>query len=664
MIETVIQTKKAIVSLIKESLKLALIGGKGGVGKTTLSCSLALSYAKDTPDKKVLLISTDPAHSISDSLEEQISSDPTPVSGFPNLKAQEIDAKKLYDSFKLENQKIIKKILERGTYFDLEDLNSFFDLSLPGIDELMALLETSRIIESNSYDLIIIDTAPAGHTLRLLELPKVMKSVIELLELMQSKHRVIVRSMTRQYNQDEADFFIRKQIRELGSLISLLRNPNHCAFIPVILPEGLSIDETKWLEGELTKLKIPIESIIVNRVIEPNDCSFRNQRAQVQQEYLKQVQTVFKNYSIYQAPLFTKQIKGKENLLTYISSIKPYTPIEVKKPSLPSSPSPLFQKSLKNGHHRMPDFITQKKDLVLFAGKGGVGKTSMALATGMYLARKHGDKKILAVSIDPAHSISSSLNTDLQGKIKDLSDNLSVLEIDSMSLLEDFRKTYLSEVTDFFENMVEEKNIKVEFDLEIIEKSLALNPPGLDELMALNKVMYIQKENNYDLIIVDSAPTGHLLRFLELPELASEWVKSFIKLLLKYHSFSQLNKTSQMLVDLSSDLRFLISKLKDPKQTELVAVTYPEAMATDETKRLLTKLKELQVNCQNIIVNMVIPKNTCEFCVSIEIDQKKALSVFTSENLIKHYKILEVPLACGEIKGISALSELGRCLYE
>lgn len=660
MIELAPQKEITLASLIKESLKLVLIGGKGGVGKTTCACSLALAYAKEHPDKKILLISTDPAHSISDSLGEEIGSSPTTITNFSNLKAQEINAKKLYDSFKLENQNIIKNILERGTYFDLEDINNFFDLSLPGIDELMALLETARIVESKLYDLIILDTAPAGHTLRLLELPKLMRSVLELLELMQSKYRTVIKGLTHQYQKDQSDLFLIKFINELGSLNSLLKDINRSSFIPVILPEGLSVDETKWLEHELIKLKIPIQYIIVNRVIEPNGCPFRNARAALQQEYLKKIQNAFSGYSIYQVPLFIKQIKGKDSLMEYSRSLKPYKPITVKNTSQPT----LFNKNLRRNEHHLPDFIRLKKDLVLFAGKGGVGKTSMSLACSTYLASHNGDKKILVVSIDPAHSISSSLETDIGGKIKEISKNLYALEIDSASIFEGFKQEYINEVQEFFEKLIPTGNIKVEYDMEIIEKLIGLSPPGLDELMALNKILEIQKKETFDLIIIDSAPTGHLLRFLEMPELASPWIKSFIKLLYKYRGTARLDKTSKMLVDLSSDLRSVISKLKNNKETELVAVTYPEAMAQEETKRLLIKLNELQVNCQSIIVNMVLPKNTCEFCVSIELDQKKSFTAFKDDPVIQKYNFIQVPLATSEIKGISTLVELGRCLYE
>lgn len=673
MVETTIQTKKAITSLIKESLKLVFLGGKGGVGKTTTSCSLALAYAKEHPDKKVLLVSTDPAHSISDSLDQEIGSDPTPISGFLNLEAREIDAGKLFDAFDKENQKTITTILDRGTYLDTDDINEFVGLSLPGIDELMALLEIARIVEENKYDLVVVDTAPAGHTLRLLELPNLLKSVIELLDLMQDKHRTMVKSLTRKYKQDKTDEFISNLANELSVLMKVLKDVTLSSFAPVVLPEALSVDETKWLEKELIKLKIPIEFIVVNRVLEPNDCNFIQKRSSLQQKYLKQIQDAFKNYFIYQAPLFTNQIRGKDALLKYALSLKLYEPRVTSNEQQVSSNGRLFDFSKKKHNqfftfnkndNKLPDFLKLDKDLVLFAGKGGVGKTSMSAACGTYLASKHKDKKVLVVSIDPAHSLSSSLDMKVGGEIKNISKGFYALEIDSVSLFENFKNEYIDEVRGFFEGLISGEGVKLEYDIEIIERLVNLSPPGLDELMALNQILEIQKEKDFDLIIIDSAPTGHLLRFLETPELAAPWVKSFIKVLYKYRSVVQLDKTSKMLVDLSSDLRKVISKLKDNKQTELVAVTYPEGMVQDETKRLLTKLKELGVNCQNIIVNMVIPGNTCEICVAIELDQKKSLAAFTSDRLLKDYNLIEVPLASCEIKGVSALSDLGRWLYE
>lgn len=663
MTQIMTKSDQAFVSLIKESLKLLLLGGKGGVGKTTTSCSLALSYAKAHPKKKVLLVSTDPAHSISDSLDQKIGSDPTLVSGFLNLEAREINAKKLFDSFDKENQKTITTILDRGTYFDLDDINEFIGLSLPGIDELMALLEIARIVEENKYDLVILDTAPAGHILRLLELPNLLRSVLELLDLMQDKHKTIVKSLTTKYKQDKTDEFISNLANELSVLMKVLKDATLSSFAPVVLPEALSVDETKWLEKELLKLKVPIGFIVVNRVLEPNDCLFIRKRSSLQQKYLKQIQDAFSDYPIYKAPLFIKQVKGKDSLLEYASSIKPYEEQTLAPQHL--STSAIFDKGFKKfGHKKLPDFLKLNKDLILFAGKGGVGKTSMSAACSTYLANKHKGKKVLVVSIDPAHSLSSSLDMKVEGDIKNVSKGLYALEIDSVALFENFKNEYIDEVKGFFENLISGEGVKLEYDIEIIEKLIKLSPPGLDELMALNRILEIQKESDFDLIIIDSAPTGHLLRFLETPELAAPWVKSFIKVLYKYRNVARLDKTAKMLVDLSNDLRKVISKLKDNKQTELVAVTYPESMVQDETKRLLTKLKELKVNCQNVIVNMVIPKNTCEICVSIELDQKKSLADFKSDRLLKDYSLIEVPLAPTEIKGEEALSELGRWLYE
>jgi len=110
-----------------------------------------------------------------------------------NLFARELDAKKLLDDFKQKNNAVIKKLAERGTYFDNEDIAGFFDLSLPGMDEVMAIIEMANLLRKGTYDILIVDTAPTGHTVRMLNLPEQMRKWIEVMDLMQHKHRYMSR---------------------------------------------------------------------------------------------------------------------------------------------------------------------------------------------------------------------------------------------------------------------------------------------------------------------------------------------------------------------------------------------------------------------------------------------------------------------------------------
>jgi len=178
----------ALTGLKEDALKLILFGGKGGVGKTTCAASTGLYLSKDF---KTLLISTDPAHSLTVSLEQKIGDeihpvrDKTPkatdgclrqpisngVKGINNLSALEIDAEKALSKFKLEREDEIKKIFDTSTYLDQEDIDSLLALPIPGIDEVMGFKTIVDLIEEEKFDKYIVDTAPTGHALRLLTLP-------------------------------------------------------------------------------------------------------------------------------------------------------------------------------------------------------------------------------------------------------------------------------------------------------------------------------------------------------------------------------------------------------------------------------------------------------------------------------------------------------------
>jgi len=138
------------------NIRLLLFGGKGGVGKTTASASTALELALRHLERSLLLVSTDPAHSLQDSF-----SGAQPP---PNLKVLELDAQAYLHDFQEKNRQRLREIASRGTFLDEEDINRFMELSLPGMDELMAFLKISRWVKEGTYDGIIMDTAPTGHT--------------------------------------------------------------------------------------------------------------------------------------------------------------------------------------------------------------------------------------------------------------------------------------------------------------------------------------------------------------------------------------------------------------------------------------------------------------------------------------------------------------------
>ena len=144
-------------------LRLLLFGGKGGVGKTTCATATALTLAHRWPESPYLLVSTDPAHSLGDA----VAGSALP----PNLALVELDAKDRLAAFRSAHGGTLKDIAARGTFLDGDDISQLLDLSLPGLDELVAFLDVFRWIEEDRYACVVVDTAPWGHTLRLLEMP-------------------------------------------------------------------------------------------------------------------------------------------------------------------------------------------------------------------------------------------------------------------------------------------------------------------------------------------------------------------------------------------------------------------------------------------------------------------------------------------------------------
>ena len=153
-------------------LRLLFFGGKGGVGKTTCAAAAALRYASRSPQCSFLLVSTDPNHSLADSLGD--------FHPPHNLTVLEFSAQHSVDSFKEKHRGTFAEIAARGTFLDEEDIHRLLDLSLPGLDELMALLSIAGWAESQAYDLIVVDTAPTGHTLRLLTTPDLIRTWLKL----------------------------------------------------------------------------------------------------------------------------------------------------------------------------------------------------------------------------------------------------------------------------------------------------------------------------------------------------------------------------------------------------------------------------------------------------------------------------------------------------
>src|SRR5439155_24203381 len=207
--------------------RVLLFGGKGGVGKTTISTAAALHYSGT---RKTILFTTDPASNLGDLFDNSTTRQPD------NLLIEALRAEELYSKFLDENLAQFLELGDRGTYLDKEELRRFFELSLPGVDELMAWMRIGEIAEENAGAMVVVDTAPTGHTLRMLGSAEHFRQFASALDAMQEKHRGMVRQFTRRSVRDTLDDFIDRFTADAARHRALLTSAA-AAFVPVFLDE-------------------------------------------------------------------------------------------------------------------------------------------------------------------------------------------------------------------------------------------------------------------------------------------------------------------------------------------------------------------------------------------------------------------------------------------
>ncbi len=300
-----------LTGLENSELKMIIFGGKGGVGKTSCAIASAIGLAERY---KTLVISTDPAHSISDSLDQHIGFKVHQVDTVPNLFALEISADKAFQEFKKEHERELIKLFDTSTTLDDDDIQEMMNLSIPGIDEVMSFKTIIDLIEKNEYEKYVVDTAPTGHALRLLSSPGLLDGWIKMAAKMRWKYRYMIESFSGNYNEDEADVMLLNLKKTVTRISSLLSNGTKCEFIPVCIPEDMAIQETARLLKELGKYRIASRQLILNNVMESDEAGFCHQRRVAQMKYIAQAGQLFKGMQIVTVPVFPEEIKGLEAL--------------------------------------------------------------------------------------------------------------------------------------------------------------------------------------------------------------------------------------------------------------------------------------------------------------------------------------------------------------
>jgi len=618
--------------------KYIFFSGKGGVGKTTMACATAIHYALE--DMKTLIVTTDPASNLADVFEQEIGHKITPIESAINdvggrravplqLHAMEIDPDEATREYK---EKIIgpfREIMPEDVIASLDE-----NLSGPCTTEMASFDRFIDFMEGDEYDVIVFDTAPTGHTIRLLELPVDWSKHIE--ESAKGSGQTCLGPV--QSIQDSKDKYDRAT--------SLLKDPERTDFIFVMRPEELSLYETIRASKELETIGITSRKIIINGILpeEVCDVEFFRKKYETQQKVVQEIETAIKKPKRYML-LKDNEVKG----LAALQDVAEELFGRGKARKRESSEEGKDQRTQSVQTFELPRLRASELDsfflpcngttAIFFTGKGGVGKTTISCVTAVYTAQK--GFKTLIVTTDPAAHIGEVFDVKINDEPTKITENLFAVMIDQDKAFIEYK-----------ERVLEDARGKYSEDMMAAMEE-ELNSPCIEEMAAFDKFIRFIESSAYDVIVFDTAPTGHTLRLLALP---FDYAKQAEMMIATAEAAGTKRETENR-------FKKIIDILRDREQAVFCLVLYPESTPILESHRAMLDLKNAGIDTQLVVANMVLPE---EVCVNDFFRNRREMQLRYLKE-IKHkfnLPVLQFPMMQEEIKGINALSTALKTLRE
>jgi arsenite-transporting ATPase len=418
------------------------------------------------------------------------------------------------------------------------------------------------------------------------------------------------------YAEQPSDRLVHGIAADAERLSSVLRDAAVCEFCWVTLPEPASLEETWDALTTLERSGLAVRRLIVNRVTPaPSEpCEWCEGRRRFESRALAPVASRFHGREIAALPELEREPRGVAALKAAVRRLAPFVagvPAPAVERRLTASLGSDAGKPLRPAP-RIADLVSAAR-LILFGGKGGVGKSTCAAAAALQIARARPDARVLLLSTDPAHSLGDVLGVrlgDNERRVRGAPANLRAREIDAAAGFDAFRKQYLGSIGTQ--------------DRAPFRELIDLAPPGVDELISVADVAAALTVDGVDVVVADTAPTGHALRLLQTPAVLRDWTQALMALLLKYRAIVNAGSLGAVLVETSKRVRMLQSMLVDPAETRFVVVTRAAGVPMAETDELLDSLRALRIAAPAIIVN-TLGGGRCSRCRRAVSTQRKNL---------------------------------------
>ncbi|UPM56148.1 arsenical pump-driving ATPase [Gottfriedia acidiceleris] len=567
--------------------------GKGGVGKTSTACATAIALADQ--GKKILLVSTDPASNLQDVFGITLTNKPKQVPSVSNLFVANLDPETAALEYK---EKIIgpyrDKLPEALVNQMEEQLSGACTVEIAAFDEFTSLLTNKNLIDQ--YDHIIFDTAPTGHTLRLLQLPTAWNGFLE-----ESTHGASCLGPL-------AGLADKKKSYE--ATVQALSDIKQTILILVTRPDESPLNEAARASLELKELGISNQLLVINGLLSDKiiDDEISIAFYERQQSALEKIPNDLKELPQYIIPLMPFNVTGIENLrkmfhYNQFTLVKPVDDMDI---------------SYEVFNTLIDDLIQQDQRVVFTMGKGGVGKTTIAAAIAVALAER--GKKVHLTTTDPAAHLEYVMKENEQHS------NLSVSKIDPKLEIQNYKQEVLSSSME----MLDEEG------LAYLEEDL--RSPCTEEIAVFRKFAEIVEKANDEIIVIDTAPTGHTLLLLDATQ--------------TYHQEIQRSQG-----DVPESVKNLLPRLRNPKETTVVIVTLAEATPVFEANRLKQDLLRASIQPKWWVINQSLyATKTIDPILSgrasSEAQWIKEVQKYSSNNCVI------VPWQKHEIKGYEELQKL------